>query len=80
MVVGVRAGQWSQLAELGLRTSVLVLTNTSSGHGEGQQQGFTLAQHCWSCGELEEMGETTGLGQGTPRTHPRMASAESACG
>lgn len=73
VVVGGRAGQRSQL---GLRTRILVLTNTksplpSSGHGEGQQQGFTQAQHCWGCGELQGMGETTGLGQGTPRSHPQ---------
>lgn len=51
----------------GIRTSVLVLSNSSSGHGEGQQQGFTQDQHCWSCGELEEMGETAGLGQNPPQ-------------
>lgn len=56
------------------------VTSTSSGHREDQQQGFTQALHCWSCGELEGMGETTGLGQGTPRTPPRMTSAGPACG
>lgn len=76
VVARVRDGQWSRLAELGLRTRTLVLTNTkpplsSSGHGDGQQQGFTQGRRCWSCGELEGMGETTGLGHGTPRTHPQ---------
>lgn len=50
---------WGGESELGLRTSILVLTKpplSSSGHREGQQQGSTQAQHCWSCGELEGMG------------------------
>lgn len=45
-----------------------------------QQQGFTQAQPCWSCGQLEGLGETAGLGQGSPRTIPRMTPAETACG
>lgn len=85
-VVRVRDGQWFQLAELGLSTSILVLTNKVTSPQLGRATGRASSRAVPGVSTAAALGSyrgwvrQQGWDRGAPEPTPRVTSAETACG